>query len=366
MSDSILFETQPVESGKLLAIARLNSPRSLNSLSLDMIQRLHNQLCAWEDDADVACVWLEGEGEKAFCAGGDIVQMYRSMTPVGARNAFTEKYFAEEYRLDYLIHVFEKPVVCWGSGIVMGGGMGLMQGASHRIVTETSRLAMPEISIGLFPDVGGSWFLNRTPGKTGLFAGLTGMHLNAADALFMGLADACVHADRKQELLDALLQLSLTGQEEADDVLIHRMLREMTPARKPASPVRDHLDLINDVCDRATLPEVVEALEQVKGTDDWMRKAVSGFERGCAQTAWLVWEQLRHARHLSLADVFRMEWCLSTQCAMHADLREGVRALLIDKDNKPAFAFSHVSDVPHTYIDEFFQSPADHHPLADL
>ncbi len=365
MSESVIFETRPAESGKLVAIARLNSPRTLNSLSLDMIEQLHRQLCEWGDDAEIACVWLEGEGEKAFCAGGDIVQMYHSMTPVGERNLFTEEYFAKEYRLDYLIHVFEKPVICWASGIVMGGGMGLMQGASHRVVTEKSRLAMPEISIGLFPDVGGSWFLNRAPGKTGLFLGLTGVHFNAADALFAGLADVCVHADKKQQVLDALLQLSLTGHEESDNVLIHRLLREMALTETLVSPIREHLDCINDVCDRATLPEVGEALEQVKGVDDWMRKAVSGFERGSAQTAWLVWEQLRRARHLSLADVFRMEWCMSTQCAMHADLREGVRALLIDK-NQPTFRFSHVGDVPRGDIEEFFRSPADHHPLADL
>src|SRR5690606_37270409 len=119
-------------------------------------------------------------------------------------------YFAAEYRLDHLLHVYEKPVICWGHGVVMGGGMGLMQGASQRVVTEKSKLAMPEITIGLYPDVGGSWFLNRAPGKTGLFAGLTGVHLNAADALFMGLADVFIHADRREAVLDSLTLLSLS------------------------------------------------------------------------------------------------------------------------------------------------------------
>lgn len=366
MTDSVVFETLECDSGKLIAIARLNAPRSLNSLSLDMIIGLYEQLLDWEEDDNIACVWLEGEGDKAFCAGGDIVQMYKSMTPVGDRNTFTENYFAAEYRLDYLLHVYEKPIICWATGVVMGGGMGLMQGASQRVVTEKSRLAMPEITIGLFPDVGGSWFLNRAPDHTGFFAGLTGVHLNAADALFMGLADVYIHAERKQDVLDALQKLSLTGHEHSDGPMIHRLLREESPDEELQSQVREHLDLIHQICDHATLPEVVDALEHAKQADEWMRRAVSTFERGCPQTAWLVWEQLRRSRHLSLAEIFRMEWCVSTQCAMHADLREGVRALLIDKDGDPTFAHRKVIDVPEDYIEGFFVSPVEHHPLADL
>ena len=364
--DQMIFEEHPSESGKKVAVARLNAPRALNSLSLDMINALYEKLIDWEHDDEIACIWLEGEGDKAFCAGGDVVQMYKSMKPLGERNAFIEEYFAAEYRLDYLIHVYEKPIICWGHGVVMGGGMGLMQGASQRVVTEKSRLAMPEITIGLYPDVGGSWFLNRSPGHTGLFAGLTGVHLNASDALFMGLADVFIHAERKPAVFTTLCSLSLTGNEARDGELIHRLLREEQPDDRPPSPVREHLDRINDICDRATLAEVADALMHAHDDDEWMRRAVSTFDRGCAQTAWLVWEQLRHAKHLSLADVFRMEWCLSVQCAMHADFREGVRALLIDKDGAPKFRYHRVLDVPKEYIEGFFESPVDAHPLADL
>lgn len=364
--DQMIFEEHPSESGKKVAVARLNAPRSLNSLSLDMINALYDKLIDWEHDDDIACIWLEGEGDKAFCAGGDVVQMFRSMQPLGERNLFTEDYFAAEYRLDYLIHVYEKPVICWGHGVVMGGGMGLMQGASQRVVTEKSRLGMPEITIGLYPDVGGSWFLNRTPGHSGLFAGLTGVNLTPGDALFMGLADVFIHAERKPAVFKTLCALSLTGNEDADAVMIHRLLREESPDEQPASPVREHLDLINRICDHATLEEVVEALEQAHHHDEWMRGAVSKFERGCAQTAWLVWRQLEQARYLSLAEIFRMEWCLSVQCAMHADFREGVRALLIDKDGAPDFRYKKVADVPESYIEAFFESPASANPLADL
>lgn len=364
--DQVLFEEIPCESGKKIGRITLNAPRSLNSLALSMIQRTYEQLLDWEEDESIACIWLEGAGEKAFCAGGDIVEMYNSMTPLGERNPFTEEYFASEYRLDYLIHVYEKPVIVWGHGVVMGGGMGLMQGADHRIVTEKSKLAMPEITIGLYADVGASWFLNRTPGKTGLFAGLTGVHLNAGDALFMGLADVYIHAGRKEEVIEGLKGLSLTAHEHTDHVLIHRLLREEAPDEKPESPIHQHLDDINDVCDRATLEDVVEAMEHHKNDSDFMHRAVSNVERGCAQTAWLVWEELEHAKYYSLAECFRMEWCISTQCAMHADFREGVRALLVDKDGQPKFRFRHVYEVPEGYIENFFVSPAPDNPLDDL
>lgn len=364
--DLVIFEEIPCESGKKIGRVTLNAPKSLNSLALSMIDRVYDQLLEWEHDDEMAVIWMEGAGERAFCAGGDIVEMYKSMTPVGERNPFTETYFASEYRLDYLIHVFEKPIICWGHGVVMGGGMGLMQGATQRIVTEKTKLAMPEITIGLYPDVGGSWFLNRAPGHTGLFAGLTGVHLNAGDALFMGLADVFIHAEKKDELIEGLKQLSLTGHERTDNILIHRFLREESPDEVPDSAIREHLDVINRICDKASLEEVAESLEHHKDHDDYIHKAVSTFERGCSQTAWLVWEQLERARHLSLADCFRMEWCLSTQCAMHADFREGVRALLIDKDGSPRFRFRHVNEVPSGYIDNFFISPAPENPLDDL
>ena len=362
----VLFEEIPSESGKKIGRATLNAPRSLNSLSLEMINTLHDKLMDWEEDHSIACVWLEGAGDRAFCAGGDVVEMYNSMQPPGERNPFTEKYFAAEYRLDYLIHVYEKPLICWGNGVAMGGGMGLLQGASRRVVTEHSKLAMPEITIGLYPDVGGSWFLNRTPGYTGLFVGLTGVHLNAADALFMNLADVYIHAERREQVLEALAQLSLTGRERTDEILIHRLLREESPKERPKSEVREHLDLINSVCDHPTLMEIAEDLQRHSDHDKWFHRAVSNFQRGCPITACLVQEQLVEGKYMSLADIFRMEWIISCQCAMHPDFREGVRALLVDKDNQPKWSHRHVDEVSGDLITEFFTSPVDDHPLADL
>src|SRR5690606_15192614 len=189
-----------------IGIATLNVPRALNALSLEMIDLLKMQLDDWQQDARIAAVWLDAEGDKAFCAGGDVVRLYQSMvdTPTGERNHYAEAFFGREYQLDYLLHTYGKPVICWGHGIVMGGGLGLMSGCSHRVVTEKSRIAMPEITIGLHPDVGGSWFLSRMPGRTGLFLGLTGANINAADALYIGLADRAIGSGLKAQVFDAL------------------------------------------------------------------------------------------------------------------------------------------------------------------
>ena len=370
MTDPVLFRTETTASGLHIGVATLNAPKSLNSLSLEMIDLLTPQLLDWQADDTVAAVWLEGAGEKAFCAGGDIVRMYQSMvdTPKGERNHYIENFFEREYRLDYLLHTYGKPVICWGHGIVMGGGLGLLSGCSHRVVTEASRIAMPEITIGLHPDVGGSWFLSRMPGKTGLFLGLTGASINASDALYIGLADRVLASSEKDTVFNALLAQPLADNTDLNHGLISALLRhhQLATQDRPASQLREHFDRINTLCDADTLAQVVTNITAADDDDDWLRKAAKTLSRGCAQTAWLVWEGQKRVRHLSLADAFRMEWMMSVQCALHGDFQEGVRALLIDKDGKPAFRYTDVSDVPTSYVDEFFHSPVQPHPLEDL
>lgn len=176
--------------GARIGIATLNAPQTLNALSLPMIEVLDEQLTIWANDPDIVCVLLRGTGPKAFCAGGEVRSLAEACRHhPGEVPPLAAHFFAAEYRLDYRLHTYPKPLLCWGHGHVLGGGMGLLQGSSVRIVTPSSRLAMPEISIGLYPDVGASWFLARLPGKLGLFLGLTGAPINARDALDLGLAD---------------------------------------------------------------------------------------------------------------------------------------------------------------------------------
>ncbi len=181
---SVLFTEHATQDGHVIAEVKLNAERSLNALTLEMCEEMLPRLRDWATDERVVAVLLDSAGEKAFCAGGDVVNLYKTITGEGDPS-FPERFFETEYRLDFLLHTYPKPVICWGNGIVMGGGMGLLSASSHRIVTETSRLAMPEVTIGLYPDVGASWFLNRLPNGAGRFLAMTGCQINAPDAVHL-------------------------------------------------------------------------------------------------------------------------------------------------------------------------------------
>lgn len=368
MTDTVLFSHLPTACGRTIGRATLNAPKALNALSLDMIRALDEQVARWQADPKVIAIWLEGAGEKGFCAGGDIVQMYKSMVKYAGeeRNPFTEEYFAEEYRLDYRLHVSRTPVVAYGDGIVMGGGMGLLQGADFRLVTPRSRLAMPEITIGLFPDVGASWFLGRLAGKLGLFLGLTGVHLNARDTLDAGLADRLVDAPA-ETLLEQLAARHYSDNESDNRRSLFRFFQgEGRYPQEQDNALVQHLPLIERLCDGDSVSSVVEQLLAVEEPSRWLEKALGNLAKGCPQTAHLVWQQLQRGKYRSLAEIFRMEWCMAVQCSLHGDLQEGVRALLIDKDGKPAFRHAGVDEVSADYIDAFFQSPAPANPLQEL
>ena len=371
MTDSVVFEILAAANGKSIGIATLNVEKKLNSLNQDMVALLTAQFTQWQTDDSIACVWLQGAGEKAFCAGGDVKCLRDRIDEVGPQEAlpYVQAFFENEYRLDYMIHRYAKPIICWGHGIVMGGGIGLMSGASHRVVTETSRMAMPEITIGLYPDVGGTWFLNHAPGRTGLFLGLTGANFNAADALFVGMADRFVPSTQKQSVLDALLQQSWSDSAVDNGALISSVLREYEDlSQLPAGNVREHYDLIQSVTDGDTTAQVVANILAIESDEKWLQKAVSTLKAGCPTTAHLVFEQLRRGKKLSLPGVFQMELVMSLQCALHPDFPEGVRALLVDKDGAPKWQHESVASVSAQWVDEHFQSPWTDgvNPLADL
>lgn len=370
--DALLLEEIPAGGGKRLAHVTLNAPKALNSLSLDMIRRLIPQLEAWDADPDVACIFIEGAGDRAFCAGGDIVRIYHGMLAMDGQGDgdpdYPDAFFKNEYTLDYTIHCLTTPTIAWTDGIAMGGGLGIVQGASYRAVTENARLAMPEIGIGLFPDVGATWFLNRMPGRTGLFCGLTGAQMNAGDALFCGLADRFVPAADRGEVLDALAA--------ADDWtephrVVGRILRRFesdADSHCPSSHVRRHLDLINHLTDAETLSGIVSALRGLAEHEDgWLARAGETLDKGCPTTAALLQEQIRRGARLSLRQCFLRELKMARQCIRHPDFREGIRALLIDKDGQPRWRYASVAEVPDDYVEEHFApSWQGEHPLADL
>ncbi|MBW0149013.1 enoyl-CoA hydratase/isomerase family protein [Marinobacter arenosus] len=356
MSDQpIVFEEWTTGDDALIAVARLNTPKALNSLSLEMIRLLAPQLKRWAEDSRIRAVWLEAEGDKAFCAGGDIVALYRSMTePQGASEG--EAFFTEEYELDYLIHTFPKPIVCWGHGIVMGGGMGIMEGASHRVVTEGSKLAMPEITIGLYPDVAAGWFLNRTPGRTGLFLGLTGARMNGADALFTGLADRFIRHELKADVIKELRRRNWQG--ENGHAVVGSVLRQFEQQSAdvmPESPVRTHFDEINRVTDADSLEDVVNQLKELAGGEGWVAKATKSLASASPTSLALVWHHLHNCKHDGLKEVLDKELVLSQKCLSKGEFAEGIRALLIDKDQQPRWRYASLAEMDSAWIDDFFK-----------
>lgn len=369
MTDVVLFETLAGTNGKNIGVATLNVEKKLNSLSLEMVEALLPQLRAWEQDATIACVWLQGTGEKAFCAGGDVKALHDRIKEVGSQQAmsFCQAFFENEYRLDYLIHRFRKPLIVWGHGIVMGGGIGLMSGASHRVVTEASRLAMPEITIGLYPDVGGTWFLNHAPGRSGLFLGLTGANINAADALFVGLADRFIPASRKAAVMSALQAVQWSADvREHEGQVTHILRAHEELSALPVSPVRTHFDVIQRLTDGDDCVDLVNNMLAHTTDDPWLGKAIATLKKGCPATAHLVYEQLHRGKKWSLEQVFQMELIMSVQCCLHPDFPEGVRALLVDKDGNPRWQHRDVASVSTDWIERHFTSPWAQHPLHNL
>ena len=371
-NEVVLYQELAAQNGKKIGVATLNSEKSLNALSLPMVESLLPQLQAWQADNSISMVLLQGAGDKAFCAGDDIRDLYKAMLDKPGEYApYVEEFFTKEYTLDYLIHTFGKPVLVWGNGIVMGGGLGLMAGASHRVVTATSRIAMPEMAIGLYPDVGASWFLNRMPAGCGLFLGLTGASINAADAKFIGLADNFLLHERKDALLQKLLGINwgdtiALNHQKLSDVL--RSEEDQCRTQMPLSNIRPHQGDIEQLANQDNLQSVIAAVNAMQGEDKWLQKAKESLAYGSPITAHIVFELLKLGQSKILADSFRLELGLSVQCGKLGEFTEGVRALLMDKDLQPKWQYKTVDEVPQSVIDELFRSPwaANEHPLRDL
>lgn len=371
MSEAVLLREIPTACGRRFGHATLNAERSLNALSLPMIDLLAPRLDAWAADPGIVGVVLDGAGDKAFCAGGDVAALWRAIktTPPGAVAPEAEAFFEREYRLDHRIHTYPKPILCWGHGIVMGGGVGLMAGASHRVATPQTRLAMPEITIGLYPDVGGSWFLRRMPGRAGLFLALTGAALNAADARFAGLADFVLDHGARAGVIAALGATRWGGDADADRRRLDHLLGEFALRDGlPASPLRTHFDRIEALVGRGGLADIAGRLAALAGdADPWLADAAARFAHGAPSSAALSHALWRRARHLSLAEVFRLEYVVSLAGTHQADFIEGVRALLIDKDRRPRWRHVGVEAVDAEYLADHFRPRfAGAHPLADL
>jgi enoyl-CoA hydratase/carnithine racemase len=364
---SVLLFEHEARGGHIVAEARLNAAATLNALTLEMIDILTPALQNWSLDDSVVAVVVTGSGERAFSAGGDVQALYLAMESnhhAGDRvDDYPYDFFEREYRLDYLLHNFPKPLVAVGHGVIMGGGLGLFSAASIRIVTENVRIAFPEVTIGLFPDAGGTWLLRNIEPHLGLFLGMTGSQVNGADALLLGLGTHAVAREDLDQLLSGILGLGFDAEPTSDGQRISEYLfdqRSVTMPEAELPNVSESVTVDDDLAD------VVSWLRGLAGRSAWIDKGLATLERGCPTTVGIVHEQIKRGRGMSLADCFRLEMTVATHCADNHDFSEGVRALLIDKDNQPNWQFGDLESLPHDYVADHFEEPWSVNPLHDL
>lgn len=358
----------PVLFDNLAGIGRitLNRPQVHNALSLEMIRLIQRQLREWQTDTSIHAILLAGAGDKAFCAGGDVRAIHdaqRGNTPLHAA------FFPEEYRLDHLLWQYPKPVIALMHGITMGGGMGLAQAAHIRIATDKTRMAMPETGIGLIPDVGGSFFLSRMPLEQALYLGLTGSIIHTADARYCGLADIHLPADALPELLQRLQ--SIDWRADPGIPALTRLKNLVWPlAGDIATPPL--AGLATELLVHFSQPDVGAILRSLgraaEADQPWAQATLKLLLQRSPLSMALVHRQLTTARRLGLADCFRMEYNLVMAAVERGDFMEGVRALLVDKDNQPAWRYAHPGLIDDALIDSYFPDNLHDpdHALSDL
>ena len=343
----------------------LDRPKALNSLSLDMVRRLTEVLLAWRDDALVDAVVITSSSEKALCAGGDIRFFHEAghATPLGG-SALLEDFFTEEYALNHLIHFYPKPYISIMDGVVMGGGMGIAQGGPDtglRIVTDRTKMAMPEVNIGLFPDVGGSHFLSHAPGQLGNYLGLSGLTIGAADALYVGLADVYVPG-AQLGALNALIE-STPGAQLAEAI---RGFAAGFAGEVGPSELQAQRGAIDAHFGAASVAAIMESL----GRDEnpFAQKALKAMRQRSPLMMCVTREMLVRGASMSVADCLRMERALVRRNFEHGEVLEGVRALVIDKDNAPRWHPATLEEVTPEMVEGFFAPvwPACAHPLRHL
>ena len=366
-SDSgVLVQILEAKQGNI-GLLTLNAEKTLNSLTLDMVRVLSETLTAWEKDQSISVIVLMGQGDKAFCAGGDVQALYQSaIHPKDGVCVDAETFFLNEYQLNYQIHCYDKPIICFGNGYVMGGGLGLLAGASHRVVTETTQIAMPEITIGLFPDVGATHFLNQIPFNIGYFLALTGARVNGNDAIFCKLANYSIERKNINTCIDELQKSTWKEDSEGNHQIVDEVLSLRTPQDSnifPVSNITENLEVLERVCQQNSLCDTLSAIYQIDEDSKWLKHAKFTLAAGSPLSSLLIYEQLRRHRYADLQTIFKSELTLATNIIRYPEFSEGVRALLIDKDKQPKWQFEHYSHVPNSLIDKFFTQPWDVNPL---
>ncbi|MGY6237724.1 enoyl-CoA hydratase/isomerase family protein [Burkholderia ambifaria] len=352
----------------------LNRPKALNALSVGMIRVMQQALDAWRDDADVLAVVVHSPHPRAFCAGGD-VRFFHDAWQRGDRDAI-DGFFIDEYTLNHTIFTYPKPYIALMHGVVMGGGMGISQAARHtgglRVVTDSTKMAMPETRIGLFPDVGMSWFLARTPGAIGRYLAVTGASLDAAGALYAQLADVYLPDAALPALLDTLRSARIDSGAQAvacvaDAAAAHKVVP--TPDTSALADARAGIDRHFAQSDIGAILASLDAEQDCAAVDGWVEKATHAMRSQLSPLSMAVsLEVVERARGATMADCLRRDLDLTRSTFAHGDVIEGVRALIVDKDHQPVWRFKSAADIDRADVLAMFDSPwtPDTHPLRKL
>ncbi len=305
-----------------IGFIRLNRPKALNALTHEMIFDIQKTLINWAKDISIEAVIIDGAGEKAFCAGGDIVKLYNN-SPTNAKQG--QQYWYDEYQLNALIANYAKPYIAIMDGITMGGGVGISAHGSHRIVTEKTMLAMPEVGIGFLPDVGGTYLLSRSPGKVGLYLGMSGARMGAADAIYAGFDDNYIASDRLEDFANEMINGA--SPKEA--------IKAFSTAPEEGA-LKNLQSKINLAFGKDTVLEIVSQLEKMsENGDEWAIKTLKAIRRSCPLSVAAAFAAINNAKNLSLIECLQAEYRFAHKALLGTEFYEGVRAAVIDKDRKP-------------------------------
>lgn len=319
-------------------------PESLNALNLPMITTLHKILQAWHSDPNVQAVIVQGQGERAFCAGGDLRSVYEAKQ----RNDphFHDELFRKEYSLNLAIANFPKPYISFIQGFAMGGGLGLSVHGSHRIVGENAQLAMPETKIGYFPDVGASYFLNKAPGALGMYLALTGNIIGASDSLYARLATHFVPIKKHAEVIEALLKENILGISTVNTII------EKYSENLPEDLLQSHQEHIDKLFEYPTLEQIFQALEVDKSA--FSQDTLKTLKKRSPTSLQITFELLKRNKGKILAEAIEIEFQLSQIFIKKHDFFEGIRAVLIDKDQAPLWFPASLKEIDPSIIEEYF------------
>jgi enoyl-CoA hydratase len=336
VTDDVLFSTD-----RNVGRIRLNRPKAIHALTREMCDAMSEVLLAWREDPSIQVVVIDHAEGRGFCAGGDVVMLARS----GAEDASDAKrFFFSEYRLNHLLFTYPKPTVAIMDGITMGGGVGISLPCEYRVATQNTRLAMPETGIGLFPDVGGGWYLSRLPGRVGQFMALTGARLDASECLYLGLATNYIEQASLEELHERILKAPgrIQGALGA------------AAAIAPDAKIESNMGQITKLFASDRLEDVLAALEE--DGSDWAQSELATLKSksplSCKVSLRLLAEG---ANRSSFAEEMRAEYALAGRIVRTHDFREGVRALLIDKDNNPQWDPPTPEEVDDEMLDVLFE-----------